>query len=182
MEEKELAERCKQGDNLARKELYERYAGRLLSVCLRYAGDRDRAHDLMHDGFMKIFGSIDKFTWRGEGSLRAWMVRVVINLALQSLAKNDVLNNSVDIDEMAEVYQIPEASSVDTIPEEVLMQFISELPDGFRTVFNLYVFEEKTHREIGELLGININSSTSQLQRAKAALAKKVKQWQRDHT
>ncbi len=70
MEEQELAERCRQGDNLARKELYERYAGRMLSVCLRYAGDRETAQDLMHDGFLKLFDSFDKFTWRGEGSLR----------------------------------------------------------------------------------------------------------------
>ena len=67
MEEQELAERCRQGDNLARKELYERYAGRMLSVCLRYAGDQETAQDLMHDGFLKLFDSFDKFTWRGEG-------------------------------------------------------------------------------------------------------------------
>ena len=63
MEEQVLAERCRQGDNLARKELYERYAGRMLGVCLRYAGDRETAQDLMHDGFLKLFDSFDKFTW-----------------------------------------------------------------------------------------------------------------------
>ena len=68
MEEQVLAERCRQGDNLARKELYEQYAGRMLGVCLRYAGDRETAKDLMHDGFLKLFDSFDKFTWRGEGS------------------------------------------------------------------------------------------------------------------
>ena len=67
MEEQVLAERCRQGDNLARKELYERYAGRMLGVCLRYAGDRETAQDLMHDGFLKLFDSFDKFTWRGAG-------------------------------------------------------------------------------------------------------------------
>ena len=94
MEEQELAERCRQGDNLARKELYERYAGRMLSVCLRYAGDRETAQDLMHDGFLKLFDSFDKFTWRGEGSLRAWMERVMVNTVLQYLRKNDVMNQS----------------------------------------------------------------------------------------
>lgn len=87
MEEQELAERCRQGDNLARKELYERYAGRMLSVCLRYAGDRETAQDLMHDGFLKLFDFFDKFTWRGEGSLRAWMERVMVNTVLQYLRK-----------------------------------------------------------------------------------------------
>ena len=133
MEEQVLAERCRQGDNLARKELYEQYAGRMLGVCLRYAGDRETAQDLMHDGFLKLFDSFDKFTWRGEGSLRAWMERV--------------------------------------------MQFISELPAGYRTVFNLFVFEDKSHKEIARLLGINEKSSASQLVRAKAALAAKVKEW-----
>ena len=79
MNELELSERCRQGDNRARKELYEQYAGRMLGVCLRYAGDRDMAQDLVHDGFLKIFDSFDKFTWRGEGSLRAWMERVMVN-------------------------------------------------------------------------------------------------------
>jgi RNA polymerase sigma-70 factor (ECF subfamily) len=180
MEEQELAERCKQGDNLARKELYERYAGRLLSICLRYAGNRERAEDLMHDCFIHIFGSIDKFTWRGTGSLRAWLERVVKNYVMASLGKYDILSSSADIDEIDEVYQIPDLSEVEPIPESVLMRFLSELPDGYRTIFNLYVFEKKTHKEIAELLGINTNTSTSQLLRAKAALAKKIKQWQND--
>jgi RNA polymerase sigma-70 factor (ECF subfamily) len=182
MEERELAERCKQGDNLARKELYEQYAGRMLTLCLRYTGDRDKAHDLLHDGFLKIFGAMDKFTWRGEGSVRAWMERVMINYVLQTLKKNDVLENAADIDAMSEVYQVPDASDVETIPESVLMQFIGELPKGYREVFNLYVFEGKSHKEIAELLGINLNSSTSQLLRAKASLAKKVRQWMNEHT
>lgn len=177
MEEQELAELCRQGENLARKELYERYAGRMLSVCLRYAGDRETAQDLMHDGFLKLFDSFDKFTWRGEGSLRAWMERVMVNMVLQYLRKNDVLNQSAALDRVPEAYEDPEASTVDTIPQKVLMQFIGELPAGYRTVFNLYVFEEKPHKEIARLLGINEKSSASQLTRAKAALATKVREW-----
>ena len=73
MEEQELAAQCRQGNNSARKELYEQYAGRMLGICLRYAGDRDTAQDLLLDGFLKIFSSFDKFTWRGDVSLRAWI-------------------------------------------------------------------------------------------------------------
>lgn len=177
MEEQELAERCRQGDNLARKELYERYAGRMLSVCLRYAGDRETAQDLMHDGFLKLFDSFDKFTWRGEGSLRAWMERVMVNTVLQYLRKNDVMNQSSALENVPEVYEEPEGASIDVIPQKVLMRFISELPAGYRTVFNLYIFEEKSHKEIARLLGINEKSSASQLTRAKAALAAKVREW-----
>ena len=181
MEEQELAGRCRQGDNLARKELYERYAGRMLSVCLRYTGDRETAEDLMHDGFLKLFDSFDKFTWRGDGSLRAWMERVMVNTALQYLRKNDVINQSEALDNIPETYEEPDASTVETIPQKVLMQFISELPAGYCTVFNLYIFEEKSHREIARMLGINEKSSASQLTRAKAALATKVKEWMRNN-
>lgn len=181
MEEQELAERCRQGDNLARKELYEHYAGRMLSVCLRYAGDRETAEDLMHDGFLKIFNSFDKFTWRGNGSLRAWMERVMVNMALQYLRKNDVMSQSAAIEDISDTYQEPDASTVDAIPHKVLMQFISELPAGYRTVFNLYIFEEKSHKEIAGELGINEKSSASQLTRAKAALAQKVKEWMKNN-
>lgn len=177
MEEQELAEQCRQGDNLARKELYEHYAGRMLAVCLRYAGDRETAEDLMHDGFLKLFDSFDKFTWRGEGSLRAWMERVMVNMVLQYLRKHDVMRQSAALDNAPELYEEPEASTVDGIPQKVLMQFISELPVGYRTVFNLFVFEEKPHKEIAQILGINEKSSASQLTRAKAALAAKVRAW-----
>lgn len=177
MREEELSDRCRQGDNRARKELYELYAGRMLGVCLRYTGDRDMAQDLLHDGFLKVFASFDKFTWRGEGSLRAWMERVMVNTALQFLRKNDVLNQSLTLDEVPENGDEPDASAVETIPQKVLMQFIGELPAGYRTVFNLYTFEEKSHKEIARELGINEKSSASQLFRAKNVLAKKVKEW-----
>ncbi|MEG1564511.1 MAG: sigma-70 family RNA polymerase sigma factor [Bacteroides sp.] len=177
MEERELSERCRRGENRARKALYEQYAGRMLGICLRYAGDRETAQDLMHDGFLKIFASFDKFTWRGEGSLRAWMDKVMVNIALQYLRKNDVMSQSVALDEAPEAVDEPEASDVELIPQAVLMQFIQELPEGYRTVFNLYTFEDKPHREIAQLLGINEKSSASQLSRAKGVLAKKVKEW-----
>ena len=158
MEERELAEGCKQGDRLAYKELYERYAGRMLGVCLRYAGNRETAEDLMHDGFLKIFASFDKFSWRGEGSLRAWMERIMVNIVLQHFRRNDVMNYADDLDNTPKAYEEPDASDIDLIPQEELMKYISELPVGYRTVFNLYVVEGKSHKEIASLLGINEKS------------------------
>lgn len=177
MEEQELAEQCRQGDNRARRELYDRYSGRMFGVCLRYVGDRELARDLLHDGFLKLFGSFDKYTWRGKGSLWAWMERVMVNTVLQYLRKNDVMNERADLEYAPEAYEEPDGASVEMIPREVLMRFISELPAGYRTVFNLYVIEEKSHKEIAKLLGINERSSASQLARAKAALAGKVRDW-----
>lgn len=177
MEEQELAEHCKRGDRAAYKELYERYAGRLLNVCLRYTGNRDVAEDLLHDGFLKLFGSFDKFTWRGEGSLRAWMERVMVNIVLQYLRHNQAIGHPIPLDDASEAYDTPEASDIEAIPPEVLMELIRQLPAGYRTVLNLYVFEEKSHKEIASLLGINEKSSASQLARAKASLALKVREW-----
>ena len=182
MEEFELSEQCRLGNNRARKELYEHYGGRLLGVCLRYTGDRDTAQDLLHDGFIKIFSSFDKFTWRGEGSLRAWMERVMVNTALQYLRKSDVISQSTPLEEVPEDYEEPDASAVEMIPQAVLMRFIEELPAGYRTVFNLYTFEEKSHKEIAQLLGINEKSSASQLFRAKIGeVLMEVKDWTVHH-
>lgn len=153
----------------------------MFSVCLRYITDREVAQDLLHDGFLKIFDSFDKFTWRGEGSLRAWMERVMVNTVLQYLRKNDVMNQATALENVPQVYEEPDASSIDVIPQKVLMRFINELPTGYRTVFNLYVFEEKSHKEIAQLLGINEKSSASQLVRAKAALATKIREWMKNN-
>ncbi|MCD8261732.1 MAG: sigma-70 family RNA polymerase sigma factor [Bacteroides sp.] len=177
MNEFELTEGCRQGDNHARRLLYEQYAGRMLVICMRYLGDREAAQDLLHDGFIKIFDSFDKFTWRGEGSLRAWMERVMINVVLQQLRKNDVLQQATNLDDSPQLYEEPDVLEIEAIPQKVLMQFISELPEGYRTVFNLYTIEEKSHKEIAFLLGINEKSSASQLFRAKSALAKRVKEY-----
>ena len=176
MDEQQLAEKCRQGDNRARKELYELYAGRMLTICLRYSNDRDTAQDLLHDGFIKIFHSFEKFTWRGEGSLRAWMERVFVNEALQWLRKNDVLNKTTAIEDVQEVFDQPDEEDIEMIPHHVLLQFINELPTGYRTIFNLYTFENKSHKEIADLLNINEKSSSSQLFRAKGTLATKIKE------
>ena len=148
MEEIELSEQCRLGNNRARKELYEQYAGRMLGICLRYTGDRDTAQDLLHDGFLKIFDSFDKFTWRGEGSLRAWMERVMVNTVLQYLRKNDVINQSTPLEELPEEYEEPDASDVEAIPQNVLMQFIEELPAGYRTVFMLDYLKMEAARKV----------------------------------
>ena len=85
MEERILAEGCRMGDNTARRELYDRYAGRLLAICMRYVGERATAEDLLHDAFLKIYGAFDRFSYRGPGSLRAWIERITVNVALEWL-------------------------------------------------------------------------------------------------
>lgn len=183
--EQELVEGCMRGDDVARRQLYERYAGKMMAICMRYMGNREEAEDLLHDGYIKLYGSFDKFDWQGEGTLPAWMARVMANLALQRLRKTEVMNQTVELENTAElrddVDRPDEGPDIETIPKKVLMQFIEELPPGYRTVFNMYVFEGKNHIEIGKVLGINNKSSASQLVRARAILKERVNEWRRQN-
>ncbi len=183
--EQELVQGCRRGDDVARRQLYERYAGKLMAICMRYMGNREEAEDLLHDGYIKLYGSFDKFEWQGEGTLPAWMARVMANLALQRLRKTDVMSQAVELENTAElrddVDRPDEGPDIETIPKKVLMQFIEELPPGYRTVFNMYVFEGKNHIEIGKVLGINNKSSASQLVRARAILKERVNEWRKQN-
>lgn len=182
MEEQILAEGCRRGDRAAQRELYDLYAGRLLSICLRYAGDRPMAEDLLHDAFLKLFGAFDRFTYRGPGSLRAWIERVTVNVALEWLRTRNRLG-TVPLDESRPLPDDsePAASEMAEIPREVLLGFVSELPDGYRAVFNLYCIEGHSHRDIAQMLGINEKSSSSQLFRARALLSRRIREYMETH-
>ena len=180
--EKELALRCAQKEAYAQQILYQRYSGQLMAICLRYLGDCDTAQDVFHDGIIRIFQSFDKFAYMGDGSLRAWLSRVMVNEALGYLRKRSAqLQQEVVVDE------IPDNADEDSynddeeqIPNSVLMKLIGELPDGYRTVFNLYVFEEKSHKEIGALLGITEHTSSSQYYRARNLLIRKINEYKKN--
>ena len=182
MDEERLAEGCRRGDNAARRELYDRYAGRLLAICVRYVGDRATGEDLMHDAFLKIYGAFDRFTFRGKGSLRAWIERITVNVALEWLRTRNRLGTlPLDEGRVADTLAEPQAAEVARVPREVLMEFVAELPDGYRTVFNLYCIEGLPHREIARLLGINEKSSSSQLFRARSLLARRIRTYLETH-
>ena len=177
--EERLALMCRKADPQARKTLYERYGGLLMAICVRYTGDYETARDVLHDGLIRIFQSMDKFTYQGEGSLKAWLSRVIVNEALGYLRRQSLrTQQEVVLDEMPDVEM--EDDEVNNIPQKVLLKFIKELPDGYRSVFNLYVFEEKSHKEIGELLGITERTSSSQFYRAKCLLIKKIKEYRKN--
>ena len=181
MSEIKLAAECMKGDNQARRILYERYGGILMAICIRYVGNRETAEDVLHDGFIHIFQTISRFTYQGEGSLRAWLARVMANEALGYLRKQSVRMNTETVTE--DIPDMPDTAEEDlcAIPQDVLMNLVCQLPDGYRTVFNLYVFEEKSHKEIGQLLGISEHTSSSQFHRAKRLLAKKIKEYREDN-
>lgn len=179
-DEVELIERCKEGCNAARKKLYEIYSHQMLGICLRYTGDRMTAQDLLHDGFIKVFTSVSSFQYRGNGSFKAWISKLFTNLSLEFLRKQDI-TRELSLDDCQELESSPEEKDYEIISDDVLMKFITELPVGYRMVFNMYTFEEMSHKEIGEALGINESSSRSQLSRAKAILANKIKEYIKLH-
>ena len=154
---------CINHNQKAQKRLYELYSKRMMAVCLRYCGDYDVALDLMHDGFITLFNKIGSFENRGH--FEGWMRKVFVNISLEYLRKQDTLRFSVDIDE-ARTLEIGGESVLDKISAKEIYEHISRLPDGFRTVFNLYVIEGYTHAEIAEMLNINEASSRSQIGRA----------------
>ena len=179
--EAELTERCKRGDNAARKLLYETYASYLLGVCLRYVGNRNTAEDLLHDGFIKIFSHFDQFEYLHEGSLKSWMFKVQQNVVLQHLRKNIEWQDVVSLDKNEELTNITEPETVKDIPKRELVRLIAELPDGYRTVFNMFVIDGLSHKEIAKTLGIQEKSSASQLFRARKMLAERIIKWRNEN-
>lgn len=179
MDEQELAIRCARGDGAARRELYETYGARLLSLCRRYASDSAEAEDLMQDAFVKIFRVIGRFRWTRPGSLYSWMARVALNLAFDSAKKRRRLARGVaDVEALAdEIAEEPGYEETASVPLEVLQAMISELPDSFRTIFNLYCIDELSHKEIAALLGIREKSSAATLAKARGRLARGVRQY-----
>lgn len=176
--EMELVKDCRAGSDSARKRLYTLYSNRMLAVCYRYTGDMDAAHDVLHDGFIKIF---TRFTFRGECSLTTWITRVMVTQALDYLRKQKRFSQRVVYEEqLPDVPDFSESGSGNGISEEQLLAFVAQLPDGCRTVFNLYVFEEKSHKEIADMLHIKEHSSTSQLHRAKCLLAKRINEYRKN--
>jgi RNA polymerase sigma-70 factor, ECF subfamily len=177
--EEDLIRKAVARDARAIEALYDRHAPALLSVCFRYCGNRDDAEDILHDGFIKIIQKINTFRIRSEGTLEAWMRRIIVNTALNFLRDRRKEKNFVDIDPILEkIETIEEETHSEDIYQQVdqkqIMELICELPAGYRTVFNLYVFEQYGHREIADLLGCSENTSKSQLSKARAMLRKKM--------
>lgn len=180
--EQYIAIHSAEGDIQAQRQLYETYAGWLLGICLRYVGDRDTAQDLMHDGIEQILSNITKFKWQGEGSLKAWIYRVMLNVVFAYLRKQKLSEDTISIDDNPDVVMHePEPEAVRDIPQKELMNLISQLPTGYRAVFNLYVIEGRSHKEIGEILGINEKTSSSQLSHARRLLARKINDWRKEN-
>jgi RNA polymerase sigma-70 factor (ECF subfamily) len=160
--------------------LYDRHAPALLSLCFRYAGNMQDAEDILHDGFIKIIKSLPDFKPRPDSSPEAWMKRIMINTALNFIRDHAKERNQVDVDKYQERKDLVNDEPVDfdlahlPLTQDQILQMIAELPEGYRTVFNLYVFEEFSHKEICEKLNCTESTSKSQLSKARGVLRARI--------
>ena len=150
--------------------LYHRFSSKMYAVCLRYCKDADDAQDLLQDGFVKIFKNLDKF--RGEGSFEGWIRRIFVNTSIEHFRKAVKKQSVSDSNEI--IVEDPSWNALDNLAEKDIIKMIQELSPGYRQVFNMYVIEGYSHKDIGDILGINEGTSKSQLARAKGILKKMV--------
>lgn len=178
--EKDCVLLAQRGDASAQKAIYLRYVRYLAAVCARYIIRDEDLKDVLQDSFVKIFSSIGRFEYRGDGSLKAWMARIVVNESLKFLGREDTkftfISGRCDLPESIEN---DDPEGLEEVPPEIVQEMIRSLPVGYRTVFNLYMFEEKSHREIASLLHIGESTSASQLHRAKAILARQIEEYRK---
>ncbi len=163
----ELIKGCMKGDRKAQNQLYQKYKANLFGVCLRYSNSRVEAEDMLQEGFIKIFS--DLYQYKPIGPLGGWMRRVVINVALQHIRKNKKFRIFENHEQVVAAYE-PDLEIFKNNREEAILKMVQKLPDGYRIIFNLFVIEEFSHREIAEKLGISVSTSKSQYSRARAAL------------
>ena len=167
MTEEAILKGCLQNDPAAQKELYNRYSPKMLSVCYRFAHNREDAEDMLQEGFIKIFSQMH--TFGNRGAFEGWIRRIIVHTCINILKKNKKFNESVDIIH-ATGAMVREESVPSIVQAKQIVECIRMLPIGYRTVLNLYAIEGYSHREIGIMLDIEESTSRSQYTRAKAML------------
>jgi len=174
-----LIDGCLSGERRAQQRVYELFYGKMMAVCLRYTKNTDQAKDILQDGFIKMFRSIDKFN--RAGSFEGWIRRIMVNTAIDHFRRTK--NSYLLLGEERSIEDFGDQDEEDTIADEGheeewdlkpadVINAMQKLTPAYRTVFNLYTFEELTHKEIADMLGINIGTSKSNLAKAKHNLRK----------
>jgi RNA polymerase sigma-70 factor (ECF subfamily) len=157
---------CIKGDRNSQKELYNIYAEKMFSICLRYAKDQMDAEDILQEGFIKLFNNLDKF--RGEGSFDGWVRRIFVNTAIESIRRKN--RNILNGEGFENIIIDPQSNVLDRLYEKDLINCSKTLSIGYKTIFNLYAIEGYSHKEIASQLGISESTSKSQFSRAKSLL------------
>lgn len=169
--ESDLINGCIEGNRRMQEELYNRFSPRMYAVCLRYAGNSEEAQDILQDGFIKVYKKLDSF--RGEGSFEGWVRRIFVNTAIEHFRRKRYLTPVTEKEE--NTIEGKYTSALDELAAKDIMALVQELSPGYRTVFNMYVVEGYSHKEIADMLGISEGTSKSQLSRAKVILQDMVK-------
>ncbi len=170
-----LIDKCIDGDRAAQRKMYDLLAPRYFPVCIRYIGDRTAAEDILQEGFVALFTKLGSYS--GTGSFDGWARRIFINASLMYLRKNDALKMSDDIS-LARGLKAEEETAIEKLSYKEIMTAVTAMPPGFRTVFNLYVMEGFSHREIAQMLGITESTSRTQLSRGRIWLQERIKKLQ----
>ena len=176
MTEAQLIAALKRGESRAYKVVYNRFSGKMMAVCTRYCANRADAEEVLLDGFMRVFDKIGQF--REDGSFEGWVRRVMVTESLMFLRKNKQWRQEIPIDDVMGEPNYEWADA--TVNENDLLRMVNQLPDGYRTVFNLYAIEGYAHAEIAEMLGISEGTSKSQLSRARTVLQMNLKKIEQD--
>jgi len=171
----ELIIKCKQQDAKAQGALFKQYSRVLFGICLKYSPNYEEAQDNLQDSFITIFKRIEQY--KGKGSFEGWMKRVTVNTALQKYRKQRVF----DIPDEGQIEEAEIVVEDQGIPLDFLLKIIQELPDRYRLVFNLYIMDGYSHKEIADMLGISDGTSKSNLARARMILKTKVEKYRDVH-
>jgi len=173
MEDSALVKKCIKGDARAQRALFEKFAPKMLGVCMRYAKNSDQAEDILQDGFVKVFTKLSNYS--GNGSLEGWIRRIIVNTALDEIRRNIKFQNNISVDDVDYKLEL-DSHIVEGLAAEDLMKIINDLPDGYRIVFNMFAIEGYSHKEIAMQLNISENTSKSQYSRARAYLKNKLEE------
>lgn len=168
----DLIQGCLAGDRKMQETLYHRFSPKMYAVCLRYSNSADDARDLLQEGFIKVFKNLAKF--RGDGSFEGWVRRIFVNTSIEHFRRATTMQSVTETHE--NTFEDKEWSAFDNLAEKDIFNMIRELSPGYKQVFNMYVVEGYSHKEIGDMLGISEGTSKSQLARAKMILQKMVKE------
>ena len=176
---KKLISGCLKNDRRSQEELFKLYYGKMLSVCMRYTADRDSAEEVLQEGFIKIFDKLEAFNYKG--SFEGWMRRIISNTAIDSIRKskrNPILTDKDEDFKLGAEDSVVIAEELESLglKAEIAMEAIGQLSPAYKAVFNLYVLEEYTHKEIAEILGVSEGTSKSNLSKAKLNLQKILKE------
>ncbi len=171
MNEKQLIEQCLRNDRSAQKVLYQTYAPKMYAVCMRYASKRVEADDILQEAFIKVFKYLPTFKF--QGSFEGWIRKIVVNTALDHIKRYAEPFDDID-ENLSESVFIEPDQILSGIGTQELFTLIQQLPEGKRIIFNLYVFEGYSHKEIAEMLGISVMTSKGQFSKAKKILQEKL--------